>query len=107
MTHTVSRVGPPAVIFADEIAARLGCHRDTFLAKRAALEAMGFPAPMSCFARPLRWHRAAVLAWIETGETAPASPASHTDAPEQQDAAGCSNVITLERRLAARSAAGL
>lgn len=38
---------------------------DALLRRRQALQAQGFPAPLPWSARPLKWSRAAVLAWAE------------------------------------------
>lgn len=40
--------------------------RESFLAKRAALENNGFPLPCSWSARPMRWRAELVRAWINT-----------------------------------------
>jgi hypothetical protein len=39
---------------------------ESFLARRADLEERGFPLPCSWIARPMKWRRELVAAWIET-----------------------------------------
>ena len=36
---------------------------DAFLSRRALMQTQGFPAPVAFIRRPLKWSRAAVLAW--------------------------------------------
>ncbi len=57
----------PLFITATQLANMLGLDRAaTFLRRRATLERETlFPAPMPTTARPLRWRRDEVMAWIE------------------------------------------
>jgi hypothetical protein len=59
-------VTAPLFVRAAEAATLLGLpDAAALLRRRAALEAMGFPAPMPHSARPLLWRRDSVAAWAQ------------------------------------------
>lgn len=55
----------------EEIAGLLGLRRSTFMRKRPALHASGFPRPLPLGLTTPVYSRALVLAWIETNGLAP------------------------------------
>lgn len=62
----------PLTLTKAQVAAELHLSPRRFTEKRAELEAAGFPKPLPVFDRP-RWSRAAVKAWVDDDQKAPAT----------------------------------
>ena len=84
----------PALIRTKDVAAMLGLRLPSFYRRRAALEAAGFPGPVT--ACGLRWDPVAIDAWL-AGLRAPAPAPDPHAVPAADDVAAWQT--ELDRRL--------